>query len=56
MVIFVTIQSRTFCLLPKGAEIRTYKTTVLSVVLYGYETSSLILRGNMGSGYKRTEC
>jgi hypothetical protein len=42
-----TIQSRTFCLLvcyQKNLKIKIYKTIILPVVLYGYETWSLTLR------------
>jgi hypothetical protein len=39
----VSTQSRTFCLLSKNVKIRIYKTIILSVVLYGFETWSLTL-------------
>jgi hypothetical protein len=42
-----TIQSRTFLssrLLSKNIKIRIYKTIILPVVLYGWETWSLTLR------------
>jgi hypothetical protein len=46
-----TIRSRTFCLLvccQKNLKIRTYKTIILPVVLFGYETWSLTLREEHG--------
>jgi hypothetical protein len=42
-----TIRPRTFCLLvcyQKNLKIRIYKTVILLVVLYGYETWTLTLR------------
>jgi hypothetical protein len=47
LVMLATIQSRTFlsaCLLSKNIVIRTYKTIILPVVLYGFKTLSQTLR------------
>jgi hypothetical protein len=45
-VMLATVQSRILssCLLSKNVKIKTYKTKILPVVLYGYDVWSLILR------------
>jgi hypothetical protein len=43
-------------LLSKSIKTRIYKTIVLPVVLYGCETWSLTLRGNVDRGFFRTGC
>jgi len=37
-----------YCLLPKNLKIKIYRTIILPIVLYGYETWSLTIRKGHG--------
>ena len=41
-------ESFVFSLLSKNLKIKIFRTVILSVVLFGYDTWSLTLRGNIG--------